>query len=239
MTLQQTSASQLTIAAASDIKVEATIKRLRDAKGVFPNCRTILFTSRTIEGNHGEIEIIRINPLNSLSAYSNFIIYSLYHYIESTHVLILQWDGFIINPNLWDEQFLGFDYIGAPFIPRASDWGYSRDQEGRFFAVGNGGFSLRSKKLLQAPTDLGLIDDLKLTNGHEDGFFCVLHRDYLEHQGFQWAPTAIAFRFAIESPLQRKHLLLPSFGIHGRRALALHNIGTVHLSRYFTSRDEQ
>ena len=233
----QTEATQLTIAAASDIKIKTTIKRLHQAKQVFPHCRAILFTSKQISEATGEIEIIRINPLDSLRAYSDFIIYSLHHYIDSTHVLIVQWDGFIVNPNRWDQEFLNYDYIGAPFIPRSNNWGYSRDANGGFYAVGNGGFTLRSKRLLAAPTQLGLLDDVQLTNHHEDGFFCVLHRTTLEQQGFQWAPTASAFRFAIESPLERRHLLLPSFGIHGRRALSLYRLGVCHLASHLVRED--
>ena len=36
-------------------------------------------------------------------------------------MLIVQDDGFIINKNLWDEEFLSYDYIGAPW-PLDEKW---------------------------------------------------------------------------------------------------------------------
>jgi len=223
----------LTIVAASDIHLGETVKHLREARKVFPNCDVKLFTSKEIRRHNSELEIVKISPLNSLKAYSDFIIYQLHKHVNSLHVMIVQWDGFIINPSHWDNRFLEYDYIGAPFIPRSNDWGYSRDRQGRFFSVGNGGFSIRSKKLLEAPSMLGLLDEPRLTNNHEDGFFCVLHRATLVDQGFRWAPTEWAFRFAIESPLELRDLLLPAFGIHGRRALFLYKLGVIHITKVF------
>jgi len=33
--------------------------------------------------------------------------------VNGTHVLVMQWDGFILHPELWDRAFLDDDYIGA------------------------------------------------------------------------------------------------------------------------------
>ena len=56
-----------------------------------------------------------------------------YKYIKTSHVLIVQWDGYIINSKKWDSRFLNFDYIGAPFIPREYDINYSKNKDGKFF----------------------------------------------------------------------------------------------------------
>ena len=61
-------------------------------------------------------------------------------YIDTDFCLIIQGDGFVIHPENWTDEFLKYDYIGAPWRNLAH---YS------FIRVGNGGFSLRSKKLLK------------------------------------------------------------------------------------------
>ena len=40
---------------------------------------------------------------------------TLKEYINSEHVLVIQDDGHIVNPDIWDDNFLDYDYIGAPW----------------------------------------------------------------------------------------------------------------------------
>ncbi len=60
-------------------------------------------------------------------------------HVETSHALCIQWDGYVLRGQAWDPAFLTYDYIGAPW-PHFSD-GHN---------VGNGGFSLRSRRLLEA-----------------------------------------------------------------------------------------
>jgi hypothetical protein len=101
-----------------------------------------------------DVEIIKINPI-SLEEYSKFIVYDLYKYIDTDYALIIQEDGFIINPDCWTDDFLNYDYIGAPWILPLDDFSY-RDAFGNIVRVGNGGFSLRSKKLLSIADELNI-----------------------------------------------------------------------------------
>ena len=63
----------------------------------------------------------------------------LHDHISTAHALCIQWDGYVLNAQAWDASFLDYDYIG-------SVW----PQFGDGHRVGNGGFSLRSKRLLEA-----------------------------------------------------------------------------------------
>lgn len=128
------------------------------------------------------LRIIPIDQICDLTTYSEFMIKGLDQYIQTSHVLIVQWDGFIIHPNLWQERFLDFDYIGAPWPIK----------EG--LLVGNGGFSLRSKKLLNA-----LQDEVILAKHPEDHCICLENRTYLENtHGITFAPGELAEQFAFE-----------------------------------------
>ena len=100
-------------------------------------------------------------------------------------MLIIQHDGFVLSADNWREEFFNYDYIGAPWI------GYFKDQPQ--FNVGNGGFSLRSKKLL----DILAEDDHIELGKPEDAIIGRQYREYLESKGIKFAPEEIAGKFAI------------------------------------------
>ena len=170
----------LALVAVADTKLEETIDALKLSNDNFLFQEVLLLTSKKIETHKkfNGLNVINVSPINSFKEYNNFIIFKLHKYIKTSHILLIQWDGFIINKKKWENSFLEFDYIGSPFIPRALDYSYSRTKKGKFYSVGNGGFSLRSLKLLKSAEEYNLEDDVYITNNHEDGFFCVLHREF-------------------------------------------------------------
>src|SRR5262249_12882229 len=93
--------------------------------------RAVLLTDRAMAV--AGVETLPIAPLRSVAEYSEFVLKRLVDYVDTPHVLLVQWDGFVLNPGAWREDFLSYDYVGAPW-----PW----HQDGR--NVGNGGFSLRS-----------------------------------------------------------------------------------------------
>jgi hypothetical protein len=117
-------------------------------------------------------------------------------YIETSHALILHWDAGILNPGCWTDDFLAYDYIGAP-------WWY---QDGR--NVGNGGFSLRSARLMKH-----LWEKRLPVISPEDETLCRGYRRALETSGFQWVPEVLAARFSFEC-IPVAHA---TFGFHAMR----------------------
>ncbi len=143
------------------------------------------------------LKIISIDKINDLISYSEFIIKGLNEYIQTSHALIVQWDGFITHPKLWREQFLEYDYIGAPWPTEKG------------LVVGNGGFSLRSKRLLSALQDKAII-----AKHPEDQCICLKNRQYLQDTyGISFAPGKLAEQFAFE--LQK-----PTFDCFGFHAVS-------------------
>ncbi len=181
----------------------------------------LLLTSESTNVIPG-INVSKIAPLQSLDDYSDFLIYELHRHIKTKHCLIIQWDGFVINPRMWSNEYLEYDYIGSPFKMRNNDYWYSKNREGVFYSVGNGGFSLRSKDLLAAPTRLGLKRPDWVRSNNEDGFFCVEQRNVLEQNGFKWAPQYLASKFGNECGILDKKFLKHSFGFHGYRLYQRH-----------------
>lgn len=149
---------------------------------------------------HPAIRFAGIPALNGIDAYSDFMLKRLGAFVRTAHALVIQWDGFILNPDLWQENFLQYDYIGLPW--------YHGGHPGM---VGNGGFSLRSKRLLDALTQY------ELPSGEpEDMVICVTLREQLEHQhGIRFAPLEVAQAFGCEYGAWRR-----AFGFHGMHNFA-------------------
>jgi hypothetical protein len=143
------------------------------------------------------IETVSIERLDTIEAYSAFVFKKLWKYVSTDHVLIIQWDGFVLNPHLWDNEFLQYDYIGAPW------WYDSRN-------VGNGGFSLRSKKLL-----LALMDPVYTLTHPEDDKICREYGHDLEMMhDIRFAPEELAAKFSFEPSEKYTTTDLGTFGFH-------------------------
>jgi len=160
-----------------------------------------------------EVEIIKCRPLD-YEQYSYFILYELWQHITTDYALIIQEDGYVVNPSEWTDAFLDYDYIGAPW-PLPTDSFSFRDRSGVVHRVGNGGFTLRSKKVLELPSKLGL--EWKSFHGYynEDGFICVNYRHIFDEHNCKIAPLHIASYFSHETNLPETQGITP-FGFHGR-----------------------
>lgn len=139
---------------------------------------------------HNDPHIVKINKISSIPDYSEFMIKKLADYFTTDFVLVAQWDGFIWKPKLWSDEFLEYDYIGAPWFPEMLKYGVPKH-----FLVGNGGFSLRSKRLQDFMRD----DPNIILHEAEDVAICQLNRPYLEKCGFKFAPWHVAYRFSWET----------------------------------------
>lgn len=166
----------------------------------------------------GNKYIFKIDPINSTAEYSKFALTELNKYIDTPHVLIIQHDGFILNPQAWKDEFLQYDYIGAPW--KVADWSvknfdFPEELLGQF-VVGNGGFNLRSKKLISICDKL--IKEGKITRFHpEDVVLSVYYRKLLEDNGIVFAPVELAKEFSYEAEDDQNNLWGGQFGFHGLR----------------------
>lgn len=143
----------------------------------------------------------------SVNDYSRFCIKEISDHFETDYVLILQMDSCIWNINNWTYDFFNFDYIGAPWKNNNPSLVKLKPNLDKCddMLVGNGGFSLRSKKLCDYIKNNS--DDY--TRMNEDLYICAKKRNELEQHGFTFAPHYIAKKFAIECDVDRA-----SFGIH-------------------------
>ena len=143
------------------------------------------------------IEVINIPPIRFKEEYSHFMIKELYKYFSTDYVLVIQADGYVLNGKSWLSEFLEYDYVGSP-------WLYSDGKN-----VGNGGFSLRSKKLQHALAS----DDFIFASDPEDQAIGRLYRDYLQQKydiKFPLEDLADRFAYELRTPIY------DTFGFHGK-----------------------
>lgn len=166
-----------------------------------------------------EKSVIDIKNYND---YNYYVIYKLREHVSTSHCLLVQPDGFVLFPDKWDDAWLGYDYIGAP-------WAYVEDAYidpfGNHQRVGNGGFSLRSKKFLDVPNIVDVPWETNnsdfywmpegVVNYHEDGNVCVHNRHIFIEHGCKYAPVEVAVKFSQETRVPECEGIMP-FGFHYR-----------------------
>jgi hypothetical protein len=209
--------SNITLIAMTSVKIPQTVKALQ-------------YSSRDIK--FGAIKIISdtkpdnlpqgitweyIDKMSNIDEYSFSMIYNLEKYIDTDFAITIQEDGFIINSDSWKPEFLNYDYIGAAWPIPNDNFSY-RDINNKLIRVGNGGVSLRSKKLINLVKNLNL--EWKPFHGYynEDGFICVNYRHIYEEHGIKFADIDIAKYFSHETQLPETMGIKP-FAFHGRKGL--------------------
>lgn len=186
---------QVTVCAVTSVNVAATLRALEAclAQADFGAC--LLLTNAPVPPVDPRIRMVPIAPLESAAAYSDFILRRLPDHVATSHCLVVQWDGHIVDAGRWEDAFLDHDYIGASW-PQFDD-GHD---------VGNGGFSLRSRRLMEA------CRSPQFRAAHpEDVAIGRTNRAWLEAQGLRFAPRALADRFSAERTGDAR----AAFGYHG------------------------
>jgi hypothetical protein len=172
-----------------------------------------------------ETHWIKIPRFKKYTNEYNYITLKLVPHISvEDYNLIIHPDGFAVNAEAWDDEYLQYDYIGA------------RWQDG---LVGNGGFCLRSRKLYDAMLDINIPyhtdqfpEDIRNnslfyafdTQGEkvvpEDVIICKIFRNLFEtNYGLNFPSGEIADKFSIEHNL-RSPWLGKSLGFHGKHGVS-------------------
>jgi hypothetical protein len=161
-----------------------------------------------------------IPNITNMDEYSHYILYELHKHVDTEYALITQDHAFVINPESWTDEFFEYDYIGAP-------WPYSETAFitpfGEHIRCGNGGFSLRSKKLLELPSKVDIPFNVAeqsefykmfgSVNTNEDGNICVHNRHIFIENGCKFPSVEIASKFSYETPVSENQGIVP-FGFH-------------------------
>lgn len=184
------------------VKPEESVKALLFSSKSLLFKKIKLFAHYRPDNLPANIEFIQIEK-QTHSSMNHFMLFELPKYVEEEFILSIHDDGFIINPHLWTDTFLEYDYVGAPWPIEAGWCPVNR--------VGNGGFVLKSNRFMQLESLLpptGQNNDVYVTNT------CY---DYFIQNGCKYAPIEVAMRFSLESYIPEcEYDLDKVFGFHGR-----------------------
>ena len=126
---------------------------------------------------------IKVPKWPNVAECTQFMWYQLPNYIKTKWAILIQWDSWIANADCWTEEFLNYDYIGAP-------WWYDDNLN-----VGNG-CGLRSLALMRfLQTNK---ERFPLSIYQEDHLIGRVYRPALEEQGFKWPSETLASQFSLE-----------------------------------------
>ena len=149
--------------------------------------------------------------LPSVLHHSHYMFTESYKHVDTEFILSAQWDGVVWDTAQWDDEYLKYDYIGAPWPDEYLGPATSK------YNVGNGGFSLRSRKLYEF-----IANDTEFDHwSYEDVAVCRNWRWKLEREGFTFAPFELARKFSLETDDKLFDTPGPttSFGVHGVYAM--------------------
>jgi hypothetical protein len=168
-------------------------------------------------GKYGiQIQIERDLKPGCIKTLALDLIGKLYTRFTTDYVLVIQDDGFPVRPGL--EEFVGkYDYIGAPWVCHNTYY----DLYPYRYCVGNGGFSLRSRRVCEAAA--------RYYNRYfkhfpywwyilgDDTFYCKTLRFWFSsfRKMFKWASPEEANRFSVEHNLKFLPCEVRPLGFHG------------------------
>lgn len=181
----------------------------------------ILLTDKKIkQAEGGKVIVELIESIESIDEYNDFLLsgdflnaIDVYLSEGFERILFMQTDGYIKNFEAFDPKWRKYDYIGAP-------WWYVDGKN-----VGNGGFSLRSVRLMQEVQEIYHLHRLHAPAHQrlrgiprEDEYICRTVREKLEEKGIVFAPEEVAERFSIEG-YKSNRLYSGQFGFHGHNVV--------------------
>lgn len=162
--------------------------------------------------NFGGVKIILDKGIKTIDDWNYKIVYELWNYVDTDYALLIHPDGFVVNPDAWDWNWLSYDYIGAPW-PMPSDSYSYRDSKGKIVRVGNS-VSLRSKRMMLYPKLYDFKWGSYYGNTNEDGFLTCHNRIKLEELGCKFAPLEVAKWFSRELDIPENMEVDKPFAFH-------------------------
>ena len=206
----------VTLIAVSSVELDETLLALSISSHEIEFGEIKFLTSQSIVPANSKIKAELI-PRLDIWGYSKFVLQDLNRYVNTSHCLLIQADGFVLNPSRWQNQFLEYDYIGAPWSQklRLSPTELILDMHRN--QVGNGGFSLRSKRLLEVTAKIDF-DSLTFPSASEDLILGHFLLDQMLDAGIRFPSPELAAQFSVESSdAAFGQNPSTSFGFHGKQ----------------------
>ncbi len=193
--------NNVTLIAMTSVKIKPTIKAMEYSMRGVKFADAVLITHEKPDDLPDTIQYKHIDKLDNIDKFNYSMVYDLYKYVDTDFALIVHYDGFVVNPDMWKEEFLQYDYIGSPWpLPPEDDKITYRDINGNLCRVGNS-VSIRSRRLMELPDRIKMPWEPFHGWYNEDGFICCNNKHIFEQYGMKFAPLEVAIQFGQEAML--------------------------------------
>ena len=186
--------SDLTVVVIDSLNYNASAIALDHTRKIFPDAKVLVIGDKDFYPCDKFHYVDKFDGVE----HSRICLQEVGKLVDTSFALFIQYDGFPTQAEYWTDEFLQYDYVGSPWL---------KDDEWR---VGNGGFSLRSKKLLDLTQHTPQVFDGDV-GPLEDQVISLSSRQWLEEQGVKYPSVELAAKFGTVEPF----MLKPSFGFHG------------------------
>lgn len=208
---------QVTLVAMTSVNIKETIQAMEYSMRGIEFGDAVLITHKKPFRLPKNIRYSHTSELTDIDAFNYKMVYELGDHIHTDYAMIVHADGFIVHPEMWRDEFLKYDYIGAPWpLPKEGDTTTYRDKDGNICRVGNS-VGIRSKRLMDYPKKADIPWEGEYAYGkmwyHEDGFICCKIKHILEAEGMQIAPLEVAKYFGHEHMIPEIEGITP-FAFH-------------------------
>ena len=223
---------EVTLIGYDSFQPERTLKAMRFSMRQVKFGRVVFVgdaNNPVVQGRCSDWEIeLKHGTSDSRIDHEYFMLETIADFIETSHCLYTEWDAAVVNVSAWNPQFLEYDYVGAPWVIGAQEEQFwvskSRPINPKWKApitdenncVGNGGFSLRSKRFISE-----VKKHVDRNNPHQicsDAWMCRTLRHQMNQLGFRYASEDLAERFSCED-----RIYSGQFGFHGDNTIKLNN----------------
>lgn len=190
----------VTLIAYDNVQSKETLKVMRHCQRLFEFEESILVCNSDIKNDYIDIKYITETGYDAAKMWE---VGGINEFVNTDFALFVSRDGFIMNAKGWKDEFLRYDFIGAPWPKRIV----------AAYRVGNMGFCLRSKKFMQACAEIAWM--YRPNELASDVFCCQTMRPTLEQKGIKFANIDVAASFAWEENIEEHlHGRPDAFGFH-------------------------
>jgi hypothetical protein len=211
-TIENRKKLDVTLVAVASNMISETLKALRKCINLMEFSKVKFITHELPDNLPSDIEYVECPKLTYIDN-MEYVFKELGQHIDTTHCLLIQHDSWILRPQMWNDDWLQYDYIAPPWSTHAC----MKLPTGDYVRVGCGGFALRSKKFMDIPKkyDLPLVEYIgyPCNQWAEDWNSCFYYRDLFLKLGIKYAPQSAATEFGQEVDMDENVGIYP-FGFH-------------------------
>ena len=110
----------VTLAAMSSVDIPETVKALKYSMRGIEFGDVVIVTHKKPAFLPAGIRYSHTDRLSSIDDYNYKMIFEFGRHIHTDYVLQIHADGFVVHPEMWRDEFLDYDYIGAPVAAAGS-----------------------------------------------------------------------------------------------------------------------